>query len=69
MYTRIFLLASCYCLAMAGAFAQNNWQDLFNGRDFESFQQLNGEAEYRVENGEMVGVSELNTPNSFLATK
>ncbi|GJM32093.1 MAG: hypothetical protein DHS20C18_10940 [Saprospiraceae bacterium] len=42
---------------------------LFNGKDFSNFQQLNGEATYKVENGEMVGISKLNTPNSFLATK
>jgi len=30
---------------------------------------LNGDAEYRIENGEMVGVSRAKTPNSFMATK
>jgi hypothetical protein len=30
---------------------------------------MNGDAEYRIENGEMVGVSRSKTPNSFLATK
>ena len=49
--------------------AQDGWQDLFNGKDFNNFEQLNGNANYEVRNGEMVGISKLNTPNSFLATK
>lgn len=49
--------------------AQDGWEPLFNGKDFDNFQQLNGEATYKAENGEMVGISKLNTPNSFMATK
>ena len=49
--------------------SQDGWETLFNGKDFSNFNQLNGEATYTVENGEMVGISKLNTPNSFMATK
>ena len=52
-----------------GIQAQDGWQELFNGKDFFNFKQLNGEATYKIENGEMVGISKLNTPNSFMATK
>lgn len=45
------------------------WKPLFNGTDFSGWQKLNGDAEYKIENGEIVGVSQLNTPNSFLATE
>lgn len=48
---------------------EDGWEKLFNGKDFENFEQLNGEADYVIENGEMVGISKSNTPNSFLATK
>lgn len=51
------------------AFAQDGWETLFNGKDFSNFEQLNGNAKYKIENGEMVGTSRLNTPNSFMATK
>ena len=49
--------------------ANEGWEDLFNGKDFSNFRQLNGEAEYKVEDGQMVGITKSNTPNSFMATK
>lgn len=44
-------------------------QEIFNGKDLNNFIQLNGTAEYRVEDGAIVGVSKSGVPNSFLATK
>lgn len=46
-----------------------NWKPLFNGKNFDGFTKLNGDAEYHVEDGQMVGVSRMNTPNTFMATK
>ena len=60
----LLLLISYYSNAQ-----EEGWTQLFNGKDFSNFQQLNGKATYLVENGEMVGISKANTPNSFLATK
>ena len=48
---------------------ETSWTPLFNGKDFNNFEQLNGNAEYRIEEGAMVGISKLKTPNSFMATK
>lgn len=45
------------------------WESLFNGKDLKGFKQLNGKARYTVENGEIVGRTVANTPNSFLATE
>lgn len=45
------------------------WQDLFNGENLEGWEKLNGTAEYMVEDGAIVGISQLNTPNTFLATE
>ncbi|ARA91992.1 hypothetical protein AWN76_001625 [Rhodothermaceae bacterium RA] len=47
----------------------NGWTMLFNGENLDGWIQRNGEAEYRVENGTIVGISKLNTPNSFLCTE
>ena len=44
-------------------------ESLFNGKDLSGWKQLNGEAEYRVENNEIIGVSAFGTPNSFLCTE
>ena len=44
------------------------WQELFNGEDFTGWEVLNGTAEYKIEDNTIVGISALNTPNTFLAT-
>jgi len=49
--------------------AQDGWEALFNGRDLQGWKKLNGRAEYRIEDGQIVGVARLNTPNTFLATE
>jgi len=56
-------------LPFVGLIAQNDWVNLFNGKDIDNFTQLNGEAEYIIENDAIVGISKMGTPNSFLATK
>lgn len=43
--------------------------DLFNGKDLSGWKQLGGKADYKVEGGEIVGTSVLDTPNSFLCTE
>lgn len=48
---------------------ENNWVDLFNGKDLSGWKQLNGHAKFTVENGEIVGTTVANTPNSFLTTE
>src|SRR5690625_2136952 len=49
--------------------AQENWESLFNGEDLDDWVLLNGEADYLIEGDEIVRVSTMNTPNSFLSTK
>lgn len=44
------------------------WKNLFNGKDLTGWKQLNGQAKYTVENGEIVGTTVSNEPNSFLVT-
>ncbi len=51
------------------SFAQDGWQNLFNGKDFTGWKQLNGKAKYTIEGDQIVGESVLNTPNSFLCTE
>lgn len=48
---------------------KSGWELLFNGKDLTGWKQLNGQAKYRVEKGEIVGTTVANTPNSFLATE
>jgi hypothetical protein len=64
----IIIYLICFTCALPG-FAQDGWQSLFNGKDFQGWKQLNGQAKYRVEGDQIVGVSTLNTPNSFMTTE
>lgn len=66
MKQTILLLVSLLCAAQAGA---QSWQKLFNGKDLQGWERLNGKAEYKVQDGAIVGVSRLGEPNTFLATK
>ena len=45
------------------------WVDLFNGKNLKGWTRIDGTAEYRVENGEVIGTSKTGTPNTFMATK
>lgn len=69
MKKQYLLILAFLSLNLSLVLAQDGWETLFNGKDFSNFEQLNGEATYKVENGEMVGISKMNTPNSFMATK
>jgi hypothetical protein len=60
----LFLLNFTFSLT-----AENSWVDLFNGKDLKNWILLNGNAEFKVDDGVIIGVSRMNTPNTFLATK
>ena len=60
LITLLILLTSCT--------QGPKWHQLFNGEDLQGWEKLNGTAEYRVEDNMIIGVSQMNTPNTFLAT-
>ena len=45
------------------------WTPLFNGEDLQGWKKVGGDAKYIVNNGEIVGTTIANTPNTFLCTK
>jgi hypothetical protein len=63
-------LATVFCLSVLSAMSADSggWKPLFDGRTLDGWTQKGGAAKYRVENGELVGTSQPNTPNSFLCT-
>ena len=69
MNTKLIFLSIIF-LAFLSTNAQddNGWEYLFNGKNLNGFKVLNGEADYTVEDGVIVGTSKMNTPNTFLAT-
>ncbi|MEP7319455.1 MAG: DUF1080 domain-containing protein [Panacibacter sp.] len=60
-----------FCVTFS-AFAQKNakgWTDLFDGKTFTGWKKLAGTADYKIENGMMVGTTVLSSPNTFLVTE
>lgn len=47
----------------------SDWTALFNGKNFDGWKIINGEAEYTIEDDVIVGTTKMNTPNTFLATE
>ncbi|RJP22108.1 MAG: DUF1080 domain-containing protein [Candidatus Omnitrophota bacterium] len=45
------------------------WQPLFNGKDLEGWEQLNGTAKFEIEDEVIVGTTVEGSANSFLCTK
>ena len=63
-----FIISLLALMITAAGCQRSDWQTLFNGKNFDGFVQLGGQAQYVVENGEMVGISTTDTPNSFMCT-
>jgi hypothetical protein len=62
----LFLLISLY---LVNCSSDKKWSDLFNGTDLQGWRVLNGTAEFKVQDGAIMGISTMNTPNTFLATE
>jgi len=67
-YSFALLLASGFCIS--DCYAQTaGWTNLFDGKSFDGWKQVTGKATYKVENGEIVGTSAVESSNSFLVTE
>lgn len=58
-----------YGMLLLSFASKAQWKDLFNGSDLKGWVKRNGNAEYKIENKTIIGVSHLNTPNTFLCTE
>ena len=65
----VLLLLIGITILFAGNRLNMKWKYLFNGKNLDGWEQKGGEAEYKVEDGMIIGISRENTPNSFLCTK
>ncbi len=64
------VITAIAAIVTISAWAQEpKWENLFNGRNLRGWEKLNGTAEYKIEDNAIVGISKMNTPNTFLATK
>lgn len=65
----LFFFLAVFFLNGCNNATDDEWTDLFNGKDLTGWKQLNGEAIYEAIDGEIVGTTVANTPNSFLCTE
>lgn len=65
----LFLIVSGGLSVALTAQSDEGWRDLFNGKDLSGWEKRNGSASYKVQDGVIVGVTETQTPNTFLCTK
>lgn len=61
----VVLLLLTFCTASA----QEKWVKLFNGKDLKGWKQLGGKATYEVKDGQIIGTTVPDQPNSFLTTE
>jgi len=64
----------CIFLALALFYFSNaqtseKWIDLFNGKTLDGWKKGAGDADYKVENGTIVGTTVVASSNSFLITE
>jgi hypothetical protein len=64
----IILLSLLFSMNLYAQPGEVQWEYLFNGKDLVGWKLLGGKATYEVKDGELVGTTVSNTPNSFLST-
>jgi hypothetical protein len=56
-------------ILFSGSLYAQEWTELCNGKNLKGWKKLNGNAEYKVKDGVITGISKVNTANTFLATE
>jgi hypothetical protein len=68
---QIFMLFMISMIVSNNSYAQKKekgWTSLFDGKTLKGWKKLAGDANYKVQNGTIIGTTVANTGNSFLAT-
>jgi hypothetical protein len=61
----LFAIAST---AVATAQSGGGWTNLFDGKSLNGWNKITGSADYKIEDGAIVGITVPNSPNTFLVT-
>ncbi len=71
MAMKFFLFSGAILVSMLSTAQapEKGWQNLFNGKDLSGWKRLGGTADYKVENGIIVGRTVVNSRNTFLVTE
>jgi hypothetical protein len=68
MKTLFILSLICLTISMTASGQDKGWQSLFDGKTLNGWHRMAGTAEYRVENGNIVGTTVAGSPNTFLVS-
>lgn len=68
LFSAVLLATACQSNPSQSNGEEEGWRTLFNGTDLSGWQAVAGEAEFKVEDGVIVGYAKANTPNTFLIT-
>lgn len=66
---KIFYTFFLIVIILPTALHAQKWANLFDGKTFNGWKQLNGQAKYEIKNGVIIGTTVANTPNSFMTTE
>src|SRR5438874_13614506 len=66
MKTRTIAISLLLLPISATVFAQDAWVSLFDGKSLDGWEIKGGKAEYKVEDGAIVGTTVARSPNTFL---
>ncbi len=69
LLTTVGILFAFAAPAAESAAGDKGWVALFDGKTLDGWVQRGGKAKYEVMDGQIVGTSVANTPNSFLCTR
>lgn len=68
LFSFALIVSSCAQNKKTPSDEQEEWTELFNGKDLTGWKKVNGTAPYEVVDGAIVGKTVTGSPNTFLAT-
>jgi hypothetical protein len=66
---QFLLILICLSFSVFTFAKGDGWDSLFNGKNLKGWEQKNGTATYRVEDGTIIGKTTPGSPNSFICTE
>ena len=67
---RKFLFSTILFFSCLTVFSQEKgWTSLFDGKSFNGWKKVAGNADYKIDNGAILGTTVINSPNTFLITE
>jgi hypothetical protein len=65
---KVFYFITLFLISVSCKSKDGKWENLIK-KDLSNWEQINGTAKYELKNGEIIGTTVVNSPNSFLCSK